>query len=290
MPLAFDATLKDLVRSYPRDWLAGLDFPISGPVEVLTPDLSTLTAFTDVVLRVGDSLVHLDFQSGADPHLPRRLLLYNVLLHRHYGLPVHSLVVLLRPSANRSDLTGQVRYEGRPERGRLEFQFEIVRLWQVPAETLLTGGLGTLPLAPLGQLPEGAAPEESLPAVISRLVERALAELPEPEAGRLLTGAFVLTGLRIAPELAVPMFQGVRAMRDSTTYQYILEEGRQEGLAMGRVDEAQRVLLRQGRIRFGDPDGATVAAVRAVTDLERLERLLDRLVTAANWQELLESP
>ncbi|HZY86737.1 MAG TPA: hypothetical protein VFE78_18025 [Gemmataceae bacterium] len=57
MPLSFDATLKDLVQSYPRDWLAGLDIPITGPVEVLTPDLSTLTAFTDVVLRVGDVLV-----------------------------------------------------------------------------------------------------------------------------------------------------------------------------------------------------------------------------------------
>jgi hypothetical protein len=268
MPLAFDATLKDLVRSYPRDWLVGLDFPISGPVEVLTPDLSTLTAFTDVVLRVGDGLVHLDFQSGADPHLPRRLLLYNALLHRHYGLPVHSLVVLLRPSANRSDLTGQVRYEGRPGRGRLDFQFEVVRLWEVPVDTLLAGGLGTLPLAPL-------------PAVISRLVERALAELPEPEAGRLLTGAFVLTGLRIVPELAVPMFQGVRAMRDSTTYQYILDEG--------RALEARDFLLMMGRGRFGEPDAATKAMVQGITDLERLHQLGQRVLTAATWQELLET-
>jgi hypothetical protein len=86
--------------------------PITGPVSILTPDLSTLTAFTDTVLRVGDVLVHLDFQSGPDPDLPRRLLLYNVLLHDRYRLPVHSLVVLLRPRANRSDLTGQVSYEG----------------------------------------------------------------------------------------------------------------------------------------------------------------------------------
>jgi hypothetical protein len=86
------------------------------------------------------------------------------------------------------------------------------------------------------------------------------------------------------------MFQGVRAMRDSTTYQYILEEGRQEGLAMGRVEEAQRTLLRQGRIRFGAPDGATETALRAITDLERLEGLLDRLVTVSGWQELLAAP
>jgi predicted transposase YdaD len=294
MPLAFDATLKDLVQSYPRDWLAGLGFPVTGPVSILTPDLSTLTAFTDTVLRVGDVLVHLDFQSGPDPNLPRRLLLYNVLLHDRYQLPVHSLVVLLRPRANRSDLTGEVRYEARPGHGRLDFQFEIVRLWEVPVDTLLTGGLGTLPLAPLGLLPGGAAPEEALPAVIGRLVERALAELPEPEAGRLVTGAFVLSGLRIAPDVAVPMFHGVRAMQDSSTYQYILNEGRQaglqEGLALGRVEEAQRVLLRLGSRSWGPPDEGTEAAVRAVRDLERLERLLDQVMTANGWQELLATP
>jgi hypothetical protein len=60
--LPFDATLEDLVQAHAADWLAVLDQPPSGPVEVLTPDLSTLTAFTDIVLRTGESLLHLDFQ------------------------------------------------------------------------------------------------------------------------------------------------------------------------------------------------------------------------------------
>src|SRR3954467_5184310 len=117
MPLPFDATLKDLVQSYPLDWLAQLDSPAPGPVRVLTPDLSTLTAFADIVLQVGDSLLHLDFQSGPDPRHSRRLLVYNVLLYDEYELPVHTVVVLLRPRANRSDLTGRVVYEARPGRG-----------------------------------------------------------------------------------------------------------------------------------------------------------------------------
>jgi hypothetical protein len=71
-------------------------------------------------------------------------------------------------------------------------------------------------------------------------------------------------------------------MHDSTTYQYILDEG--------RLQEAHKLLLRLGRIQFGAPDTATEAAVRAITDLDRLERLLERLVTPANWQALLGSP
>ena len=83
-------------------------------------------------------------------------------------------------------------------------------------------------------------------------------------------------------------------MQDSSTYQYILNEGlqkgRQEGLALGRVEEAQRVLLRQGRIRFGPSDEGTEAAVHAIRDVERLERLLDHVMTASGWQELLATP
>src|SRR5205823_13178633 len=128
------------------------------------------TAFADIVLHLGDRLLHLDFQSGPDANLPRRVLVYNVLLYDQYDLPVHTVVVLLRPRAQRSDLTGRVRYEAQPGRGGLEFTFEIVRLWEQPVDRLLAGGLGTLPLAPLGQLPQGATPEEGLPGVIARLV------------------------------------------------------------------------------------------------------------------------
>lgn len=282
MALRFDATLKDLVRNNPGDWLTILDEPPTAPVSVLTPDLSTLTAFADIVLRVGERIIHLDFQSGADAHLPSRMLLYNVLLYDHYALPVHSIVVLLRPQANRSDLTGAVSYEARPGRGGLSFRFEVVRLWEMPMNVLLQSGLGTLPLAPLGRLPEGVALEEALPGLIERLTERLQNEAPAPEAARLLTAAFVLTGLRLARDRAVQMFQGVRPMLESDTYQYILDQG--------STREAHRILLRQGRKRFGEASEDVQTAVKSVTDIERLERMSERLLEAATWQEVLQTP
>ena len=72
MALPFDATVKDLVRDYPADWLAQLGAPTTGPVRLLTPDLSTLTAFADLVFDLGGWLLHLDLQRGPDPVLPRR--------------------------------------------------------------------------------------------------------------------------------------------------------------------------------------------------------------------------
>lgn len=287
MPLPFDATLKELVQTHTADWLAMLDQPPLGLVEVLSPDLSTLTAFTDIVLRTGDSLLHLDFQSGPDPTLSRRVLLYNVLLHDGYELPVHSVVILLRPRANRGDLTGALSYAARPERGHLDFAFEVIRLWQVPAERMLASGLGTLPLAVLGQMPVGRSADEALPEVIAR-----------PEQGPiLLTASFVLTGLRVSQQRVLELFQGVRTMRESTAYQAILDEGRAEGEIKGRAEgeikgraeEARRLLLRLGRKRWGDPDPAIEATVHAITDVERLELLAERLSEVSSWQDLLRT-
>lgn len=297
MSLPFDATLKELVQAHPADWLAMLDQPPSGPVEILTPDLSTLTAFTDIVIRTGDSLLQLDFQSGPDPTLPRRMLLYNVLLHDSYGVPVHSIVILLRPRADRGDLTGTWSYAARPQRGRLEFVFEVIRLWEVPVNGLLTSGLGTLPLSVLGQLPAGRTPDEALPEVIAQLVRRIDGEAPPEQAPILLTASYVLMGLRLSHERARELFQGARKMRDSTTYQAILDEGRAEGeikgraegMIKGRAEEARKLLLRLGRKKWGAPDVAIEAEVGAITDVERLEVLVERVNEAANWQDLLRT-
>ena len=95
-------------------------------------------------------------------------------------------------------------------------------------------------------------------------------------------------GLRYANEFAFQLLEGVQNMRGSTTYQAVLREGRDEG----RVIEAQRLLLRQGGIRFGTPDETTQWTVEAIKDLDRLERMSDRVVDMAinHWTDLLNTP
>jgi len=77
-------------------------------------------------------------------------------------------------------------------------------------------------------------------------------------------------------------------MRESSTYQAILKEGREEG----RVSEAQRMLLIQGEIRFGAAGETIQAALEAIRDLDRLERLSRRVVDTNihDWDALLSTP
>lgn len=69
-------------------------------------------------------------------------------------------------------------------------------------------------------------------------------------------------------------------MRESVTYMAIIEEG--------RLMEAHKIILRQGRTLFGPPDENTLAALTAIEDLERLELLGERLLEVKSWQELLK--
>ena len=78
-------------------------------------------------------------------------------------------------------------------------------------------------------------------------------------------------------------------MQESTTYQAILREGRNEGLIEGRVTRERRLLVRLGTKRFGEPDPATVAALEAIQDVDRLEAVHDRALDPDihEWDELL---
>ncbi len=211
--------------------------------------------------------------------------LYNVLVHDRYGEPVHTVLVLLHRRADRSDLTGTHRYELWPGRGGVEFRFEVIRIWEVPVEALLSAGVGVAPLAPLGRLPEGVTPQEAMAAVVQRLEERVVTEAPD-DAETLLTAAFILTGLRLDKAQLRQLFQGVRAMRESSGYQIILDEGRIEGEIRG----VRATILRQGRKRFGPPGEAVESALQAITDLERLGRMSERVLDASDWQDLAATP
>ena len=79
-------------------------------------------------------------------------------------------------------------------------------------------------------------------------------------------------------------------MRESVTYQEILEEGREEGRAEGREEgraEARALLTLLGEQKFGAPAPHVQAALAAIDDSARLEALARRLLAATSWDDLL---
>jgi hypothetical protein len=285
MSMTFDATLKDMGRDSPAGFLAAFDRPPAAPVKLLNVDLSTVTTAADLVLGLGEGpeeIIHLDFQSSAAAWKHADVMVYNALLFAHYHVPVHSVVVLLRPQAAHSNMNGVIRYAARPGRGGMDFGYEVVRLWERPAEELLAADLGVAPLAMLGRLPEGLPLEEGLAAVARRVVERLTQEAPPDRAKKLLTDALLLTGLRVRRDAAVRIFRGVRAMEESDTYLMILDEG--------QAKYARKAVVSVGEETCGAPPEGVKSRLENITDLERLDRMLRRASKARNWDEILDTP
>lgn len=272
MPKPFDATLKSLIRNHPADWLTHLGVPITAPPQVIDAELSAVSAAADTLIRVGDRIVHIDLEAGPDADLPTRMLLYNVLAHRQTGLPVRSVAVLLRSNAVTAGLTDRVDYDG------LRFRFELVKVWEQPAESFLTAGVGLLPLAVLARPPAGMTREQALPEQVSQLAE-AFEDEPEPDRSDLMLSALLLAGMHIPRDRARDIFQRVLQMHVSSTYQMILEEG--------AVAQLHETLLKLGKARFGAPTAEQANRVKAIQDQARLDRLTLRLLKVNTWDELL---
>jgi hypothetical protein len=284
MPLPFDATLKDLARRYPEDYVLSFRLGSALDIRALNVDLSVISAATDVVLGHGDpltSVLDLNFQSGPDGFMPDRLCMYNAALRYRYHVPVHSVAILLRPKADDPNITGRLTYSAQPRRGKMDFRYEVIRIWQMPAKRLLRCGPGVLPLSVLGALPPGVSKEDGVAEIIAQLCWRVDRDYEREVANHIVTSALVLSGLRLDRELAVNLFRRYRAVEDSTTYQYIIEQG--------AIAEVRKLVLRKGATKLGAPTKRVKAAVQELEDLPRLERLLDSLDTATSWNDVLET-
>jgi hypothetical protein len=284
MPGPIDDALKHLTELSPQDWVVRGGWPASAAA-LIDADIGTISGAADKAIRVSatpDWLLAIDFQSGHDAlaKLPD-LLLYNSALFRRHGLPVRTLLVLLHRGADSRKLTGLYErgFPGEPFDAALRYR--IVRVWEVPATAWLSGGLGLVPLAPLGSVQKA-----DLPAVVARMKRRFDREAPS-QAKELWSAAYILMGLCYEQALIQTLLRGVVNMKESVTYQAILEEGEAIGEAKGEAKEARKMLLLQGRDRFGEPSAKIAARLDAVTDLSRLESLAIRLLHVKSWEELL---
>ena len=293
----FDPTLKAMVETEPVSWPVFFG-RAAAPTTVIDADIATVSGAADKVLHVAGEppyLLHLEFVAGHDAAvLPRKVHLRNALLEDRHDLRVRSGIVLLRPEADSPQVSGLYERGFPGEASYLLFRYQVVRVWQLAPEPLLRGGLGVLPLALIS-----AVTEADLPGIIGEIRQRLASRRAQKQTQTVWAAAYILLGLRFSPALAEQLFRGVVSMRESSTYQAILEEGRLEGQQKGRaegraegrtegaVQEARKLLRLVGDDAFGPPDARTATAIEQIDDLKRLEELCKSCRTAASWRELL---
>ncbi len=244
MARPFDTALKQLIETYPADGMPLAGLRTESAISVIDADIATIAAAADKVLQVQESppwLLHFELQSSGETRLAERVHWYNALLRHRHGVPVRSVVVLLRRAADSPALTGTFEEHLHSDPAHLIFHYSLVRLWQVPLEAFLQGGLGTLPLAPISDVAES-----HLPAVVHRIDQRLQQEATPDQAVVLTAASLILTGLRLPRDQTLRLFQGVHFMSiadDSSMGGWFDERG--------AIREARTLILRLGTKRSG---------------------------------------
>jgi hypothetical protein len=137
MSKPFDATLNALIDLGASQWadcfarVAGM--PV-GPSTPLDTDLAR-SLQADRVFRIDAAqpyVLHLELEANPRSGIPAELLRYNTMIDIQHDLPVETVLILLRPKALVSDMTGRYRRVG--VKGKLipEFHYHIERVWERP--------------------------------------------------------------------------------------------------------------------------------------------------------------
>jgi hypothetical protein len=279
----YDVAAKELVWEDPSCLLERLRIDPALPVDLVESGITTLTASADKVIRVGGPspfVLNLEFQESHATDLVRTLWFRQVALDYKLGLPVLTVVILMRKEANSPGLTGTYERNVADGRQTNRYHYEVVRLWQEDPDIYLNGSIDLVPLAPLTQVSE---PE--LAGLVRRMRDR-LDQEPPSRANQLWGASYLLMGLRFPDPLIDDLLKGVANLKESTTYQKVLREGREEG----RITEARRFLIVLGTERFGEPDTACLTSLEAIPSAEQIEALGRKMITdpaVGSWDDLL---
>ena len=260
-----------------RGWLDTRAVPIPGDRDRTNDTVARLERPT------GDQppwAVAVEFQTAPDPEMFGRLADYLSVLWRH-----------LRPDAERGsrfevgaavvNLTGTGFASRRmewPETG-LATELKVVErnLEAESADELLTGvesGRWSRSLLPWVPLMAGAGE----PVLVDRWKR-----LAESEPDSLRRANFGSIALLFADRA------GRNDLWQAKLEGWNVEESTvlNEWMAKAEARAEVRTLLRLGARRFGPAPGDTETAIRAITDRQRLDRMVDRLLDATDWADLL---
>jgi hypothetical protein len=186
-----DGPLKRLVSTFSTDfaaWLLKAEVREARPLNVELPGetLAVDQVFHITLADGRESLLHIEFQ-GRSSRAPMRwrVLEYMVRLAVNYRLELLSVVIYVGYGVGAQD-TGQYQVQSPTGMISLSWQYEVIRLWQMSAESLLA--LHRAALMPLVGQTQITQPQEVLPTVVARIQQ-------EPDAERrqqLVTGLLAL--------------------------------------------------------------------------------------------------
>ncbi len=273
----YDQAFKFLAEQDPEAlllMLGAIEPDEKAVIELLPREISVAAVLPDQPYLVssarGKRVVHVEAWTRWEHDIPQRMVEYGPLHWFKYLLPVDSYVILLTKKGlpRRPPQVGVITAGGT----RIETRFHLIRVWKIPARKALADARPAL--LPFVPLMDGGREEMKTAA-------EALQSMPDERRRIEMNLHFVmLAGLRYNREDIGEMTGGstsmmpIERLRESSFYQLILEEGREEErkVALARGADIFRLLADK---RF--PGIQLGAEVEAVGDPDKLHRLCHEL-------------
>ena len=282
----WDGKSKRVLTEIPQDTVDWL-LPGAKFVSNLSPELEDETVYADllfeVIINEKRALLHIEIQRNRHSHMAERMWEYNHRATKKYKCAVSSVVIYLIDDGQVATTpfikdfpTGRIIHT---------FDFDVVKLWEIPSEFFIQQGLtGLLPFTPLTK---NGARRETIDEVITRLAPKG--EEPNKE---LLVLTFGLTSLILITEadqqwLVRRIEQMHDFLYDTPVYQYIMRQGREEE-RQEMVQELRETLLDIILELFPKIRIAAREQVDVITDAQLLRKLIVKMHTFKTPEEALQ--
>ncbi|MHC5595030.1 MAG: Rpn family recombination-promoting nuclease/putative transposase [Nostoc sp.] len=225
----FDNICKFLAENFSSDfasWLLGEPITLTelSPKEL---SLEAIRADALILLQSEQNILHLEFQTQADPEIPFRMIDYRLRVYRRFpDKAMHQVVIYLKRT--NSQLVQQNTFTIAGTR----HEFEVVRLWEQPTEVFLR----TAGLLPFAVLSSTIDPE----AVLNQVAREINSMTESRNQSNIAASTAILAGLVLDKEVIRRVLRS-DIMRESVIYQDILDEGKTEGKAEALLEVARNL-------------------------------------------------
>jgi predicted transposase/invertase (TIGR01784 family) len=270
----YDNICKFLAETYSRDFASWL---LREPIELtlLSPSelsLEPIRADALILLESQEVILHLEFQTEPDENMPFRMLDYRTRVYRRFPRKtLRQVVIYLKETGS------EFVYQTAFTLPNTRHEFEVIRLWEVPAEELLEF-TGLLPFVTLGRTENRAETLREVAERVERIGERR-------EKGNVAAATSLLAGLVLRKDLIQYLFRE-EIMQESVIYQDILARGEARGKAEGKQEGEVILILRILNRRFGGISPDVAEQIRGLP-VERLEQLGEDLLDFSEREDII---
>ena len=291
-PQKYDSSFKKWISQQAQDILPllvpGVKYEQTLNVEIIRSVMRADKVFK-VLYNDEEHILHIEFEAGEDTKLLSRLLVYNAVLYRDHQLPVLTMVIYL---FDVKMVVPPLRIANR-QKPILTFDFQTLPLFTMDAERYVEEHRTCMyPLIP------------TMRGVYADLMTRVLSELSElyRDDEATLSQQFVWIQLLLErtdtiEPLEKDKIQERLAMFDklweeSPRVRRTKEQHYEEGIAQGKVQNSQSVILRFVQAKFPPLTEFAQKKVRLCNNPDALDLLFQQIITAPDAtmvQHLLES-